>query len=244
VRKLGLHQSITAKIAQGYSPPSIAEMRPSAGIINTNLKAEKGWNKEIAWKGESNDKSFNWDLTAYLFNLNETIVVRRAADGSDYFANVGETTQKGLELTTTWKAHKYLLVNNSTTWQDFRFTDYTTAGKTYNGNFLTGTSPFQNSFLAIYNHPSGFSWNQQYIFSDYLYLNDANTDQMPAYRIWNTKISYQKSNRKFGWELWFALENILNETYSLGPDLNAAAGRYYNAAPGRNFSIGLKINTY
>jgi iron complex outermembrane receptor protein len=98
--------------------------------------------------------------------------------------------------------------------------------------------------LAIFNHPSGFSWNQQYIFSDYLFLNDANTDQMPAYRIWNSKISYQKSNPKYGWELWFAMENILNETYSLGPDLNAAAGRYYNAAPGRNFSVGLKISTF
>lgn len=244
VRKLGSYQSITAKIAQGYSPPSIAEMRPSAGIINTNLQAEKGWNKEIAWRGASHNNLFNWDLTAYLFNLNETIVVRRAADGSDYFANVGETTQKGLELTTSWKAHKYLFINNSTTWQDFRFTDYTTSGKTYNGNFLTGTSPFQNSFLAILTHPSGFSWNQQYIFSDYLYLNDANTDRLPAYRIWNSKIAYQKVKPKFSWELWFAMENILNETYSLGPDLNAAAGRYYNAAPGRNFTIGLKINTF
>lgn len=244
VRKLGLHQSISAKIAQGYSPPSIAEMRPSSGIINTNLKAEKGWNKEISWKGESNNKTFNWDLTAYLFNLSETIVVRRAADGSDYFANVGNTTQKGLELTTSWKAHKYLLINNSTTWQDFRFTDYTSAGKTYNGNFLTGTSPFQNSFLMIFNHPSGFSWNQQYLFSDYLYLNDANTDRLPANRIWNSKISYQKTNATWAWELWLAFENILNETYSLGPDLNAAGGRYYNAAPGRNFSIGLKINAF
>lgn len=244
VRKLGPHQSITAKIAQGYSPPSIAEMRPSAGIINTNLKAEKGWNKEITWRGETNNKTFNWDLTGYLFNLNETIVVRRATDGSDYFANVGETTQKGIELTTSWKAHKYLLFNNSTTWQDFRFTDYTSAGKTYSGNFLTGTSPFQNSSTAIFNHPSGLSWNQQYMFTDYLFLNDSNTDQLPANRIWNSKISYQNSKPKFRWELWFALENILDETYSLGPDLNAAAGRYYNAAPRRNFSVGLKINTF
>jgi iron complex outermembrane recepter protein len=80
-------------------------------------------------------------------------------------------------------------------------------------------------YLAIYNHPSGFSWNQQYIFSDYLYLNDANTDQMPAYRIWNSKISYQKSNPKFGWELWFALENILNETYSLRTGFKRRRGK-------------------
>ena len=36
-----------------------AEMRPSTGIINTNLKSEKGWNKEITWRGKY--AFFDWD---------------------------------------------------------------------------------------------------------------------------------------------------------------------------------------
>ena len=241
LRKLSPNQSISAKISQGYSPPSIAEMRPSTGIINTDLKAEKGWNKEISWRGNLANKKLTWDLSVYQFDLNETIVVRRAADGSDYFANVGQTTQQGLEMSLTWNIHKNLSLIQNTAWQNFRFSDYTSAGKTYSGNFLTGTSPFQNTFMAFYVHPTGFSWTGQYQFMDYMFLNDANTDILPASRLLHSKISYSHHVAKLTFETWVAAENILNETYSSGPDLNAAAGRYFNAAPGRNFSVGLKI---
>ncbi len=37
-------------------------------------------------------------------------------------------------------------------------------------------------------------------------------------------------------------DNLLNRTYSLGYDLNAIAGRYYNASPTRNFIGGLRVS--
>ena len=227
LRKLGQHQSIVAKVAHGYSPPSISEMRPSTGVINTNLKAEKGWNQEITYRGKY--AKFNWDLSVYQFNLDETIVVRRAADGSDYFTNAGSTTQQGLELTTNWQLTPQLQMEHATTWQNFRFA---------NGNFLTGTSPFQQASTLIWKHPSGFTFTQNFQFVDYQFLNDANTEQMGSYRIWNTKVAYPIKK----WIFWASVENLGDERYCSGPDLNATGGRYYNASPGRNFHIGLQIN--
>ena len=37
------------------------------------------------------------------------------------------------------------------------------------------------------------------------------------------------------------IDNLLNETYSLGNDINAAANRFYNAAPNRNYYVGLSF---
>ena len=227
LRKLGQHQSIVAKIAHGYSPPSISEMRPSTGVINTSLKAEKGWNHEITYRGKY--AKFNWDLSVYQFNLDETIVVRRAADGSDYFTNAGSTTQQGLELTTNFLLTSQLQLEQATTWQNFRFA---------NGNFLTGTSPFQQASTLIWKHPSGFTFTQNFQFVDFQFLNDANTEQMGSYRIWNTKVAYPIKK----WIFWASVDNLGDERYSSGPDLNATGGRYYNASPGRNFHIGLQIN--
>jgi iron complex outermembrane receptor protein len=34
-------------------------------------------------------------------------------------------------------------------------------------------------------------------------------------------------------------DNLLDEVYSLGNDINAAANRFYNAAPRRNYYVGL-----
>lgn len=227
LRKIGKHQSLVAKVAHGYSPPSISEMRPSTGQINTSLKAEKGWNQEMTYRG--NYAKFNWDLTAYQFNLDETIVVRRAADGSDYFTNAGSTVQQGVEISATWVVTPQVKLEQAYTWQNFRFA---------NGNFLTGTSPFQQSTTVTWRHPSGLSLMQNFQFLDYQFLNDANTEQMGSYRLWNTKVSYEKKR----WTLWAAVDNLGDERYSSGPDLNATGGRFYNPSPGRNFHLGLQIN--
>jgi iron complex outermembrane receptor protein len=227
LRKLGNHQSIVAKVAHGYSPPSISEMRPSTGIINRNLKAEKGWNHEITYRGKY--AKFNWDVSVYQFNLDETIVVRRAADGSDYFTNAGSTTQQGLELSSNWKISPSVTLEQSHTWQNFRFA---------NGNFLTGTTPYQQATTLYWRHPSGLSLMQNFQFVDYQFLNDTNAEKMGSYRLWNTKISYQRKK----WTLWAAVDNVGDERYSSGPDLNATGGRFYNPSPGRNFHVGLQLN--
>lgn len=227
LRKLGPNQSLVAKVAHGYSPPSISELRPSSGEINRALKAENGWNHELTYRGKY--AKFNWDLSIYQFNLNETIVVRRAADGSDYFTNAGSTAQQGLELGSTWLISSELSLEQSHTWQNFRFA---------NGNFLTGTAPYQQSTTLVWKHPSGLSLIQNFQFVDYQFLNDANTEQMGSYRLWNTKISYAKKR----WTLWAAIDNLAHEQYSSGPDLNATGGRFYNPSPGRNFHIGLQLN--
>ncbi|RXK50727.1 TonB-dependent receptor [Aquirufa rosea] len=244
VRQLSPYQYLVGKIAHGFSPPSIAEIRPSTNVINRTLRAEKGWNYELSYRGLLPKANLTWDLSLYQFNLDETIVLRRAADGADFYDNVGKTTQQGMELSVQWTATPFVQILSATTWQNFRFTDYNSAGRNYSGNFLTGTSPFQQSLLLVWNLLPGLKWNQQLLMTDYIYLNDANTDILPSSRLWNSKISYQKRQAKYSWELWFAMDNLFNEKYSAGPDLNAVGARYYNASPGRNFSGGLKIGFF
>ena len=235
VRKLGNHQRLVFKIASGYSPPSIAEMRPSTGIINTNLKAEEGWNKEVSWRGHY--ANFEWDINAYQFDLNETIVIRRAADGSDYFANAGNTTQQGIEIGYQFNLGQKLTFRNAESIQNFRFNQYKSGTKDYSGNRMTGTSPFQHASVLQWTILPTLTWTGQFIFTDFMYLNDANTDILPSSRVWNSKIQYQRKH----WEIFLAAENLFNELYVSGPDLNAVGGRYFNAAPGRYFQTGLKI---
>jgi iron complex outermembrane receptor protein len=41
--------------------------------------------------------------------------------------------------------------------------------------------------------------------------------------------------------LFVGADNLLNEKYSLGNDINAFGGRYFNAAATRNFYAGIKM---
>jgi iron complex outermembrane receptor protein len=228
-------QNIVLKVVHGYSPPSISEMRPSTGIINTTLRAEKGWNKELSWRG--NTKLVQWNLSLYQFDLDETIVIRRAADGSDFFDNVGKTRQQGIELSHVWNISPEIQLINAETIQNFRFVNYKNATRDFSGNRLTGTSPFQHASTITCALSPLLRWHVQFIYTDKLYLNDANTDQQSAYHLWNSKIEYQRGI----WNLWISAENLGDMLYSSGPDLNALGGRYYNTSAGRNFSLGLKI---
>lgn len=71
-----------------------------------------------------------------------------------------------------------------------------------------------------------------------VFLTDANAAQANAYHLLGAKIGYRKKWNKINVTLYAGADNLLNETYSLGNDINAAAGRYYNAAPKRNFFTG------
>ena len=45
----------------------------------------------------------------------------------------------------------------------------------------------------------------------------------------------------YGLDVFAGVDNLLDLTYSLGNDINAFGGRYYNAAPKRNFYAGLSF---
>jgi iron complex outermembrane recepter protein len=59
------------------------------------------------------------------------------------------------------------------------------------------------------------------------------------------RLGYKKEiKKKLGAEFFIGADNLFNEKYSLGNDINAAAGRYYNVAPGRNYYAGISFSLH
>ena len=79
-------------------------------------------------------------------------------------------------------------------------------------------------------------------YTDHIPLNDANSVHASKYFLAGLRMGYKKSAKKIKYDLFSGIDNGLNERYSLGNDLNAAGGRYYNAAPPRNYYAGLIIS--
>ncbi len=56
------------------------------------------------------------------------------------------------------------------------------------------------------------------------------------------RIGWKKmGTHKTRYSIYAGADNLLDEVYSLGNDINAAGGRYYNAAPRRNYYVGLSF---
>ena len=73
-------------------------------------------------------------------------------------------------------------------------------------------------------------------------LNDANTAYAGHYNLMEAKIGWEPltyNNTRLS--IYTGVDNLLNEKYSLGNDLNAVGNRFYNAAAPRNYYIGVKL---
>jgi iron complex outermembrane receptor protein len=47
--------------------------------------------------------------------------------------------------------------------------------------------------------------------------------------------------QKYSFNFFAGTDNLFDATYSLGNDINAPGDRYYNAASGRNYYVGISF---
>ena len=89
--------------------------------------------------------------------------------------------------------------------------------------------------------PVGFYLFAEYTYVSSLPLNDANSAWAQHYNLLQFKAGWKHLFGHVTTEFFFGINNILNQKYSLGDDINAAAGKYYNAAMPINYYGGLKV---
>ncbi|MEP6700665.1 MAG: TonB-dependent receptor, partial [Bacteroidota bacterium] len=81
-----------------------------------------------------------------------------------------------------------------------------------------------------------------YFYSDPIALNDANSYFASSYQLLGGKLGWKKAvQKKYLFNLFAGADNLFDTNYSLGNDINAAGDRYFNAAPNRNYYVGLSF---
>ena len=230
-----------ASVSRGYSTPTTAEIRPTDNIINTNLQAEYGWNYETGFRLRNEDESMYLDVSGFLYKLQNAIILHINPDETETYLNSGGTNQPGLELYfTDWLVRQNtssfirgLQFNESATYDKFTFSD--------THYQLTGV-PQQVYITSLQvKLPQQIYFYIEHNYTSRIPLNDANSVFAPHYNLLAAKAGWQHVFNKTKLELYGGVDNILNEKYSLGDDLNAVGNRYYNPAPLRNYFVGLKV---
>jgi iron complex outermembrane receptor protein len=234
--------NLYTSIARGFSPPTTAELLPTGGAINLGLNAEEGVNYDVGIKGTF--KNLYVDINAFYYRLKNTIVLRRTATGGDFYLNAGSTKQYGIESYLGYSlfssSHHFTrsFAWISHTWHIFHYKDFKQLTNDFSGNRLPSVAPHTLSSGIDLSMKNGLFGSINYYFSDKIALNDANSAFADAYHLLGAKIGFEKNTGKIYWKIFSGVENILDQTYSLGNDINGFGGRYYNAAPGRNFFVG------
>jgi iron complex outermembrane receptor protein len=247
--------SIYGSVSKGFSPPTSAELSPSGGNLNTGLNAEEGWNYELGGRGTALNGKFSYDINAYYFSLNNTIVLRRDASSRDFYLNAGAAEQMGVEAflsyginnkkealinSNVWTSYTY---NNSKYEQFARFDPIQQKEFDFSGNKLPSVAPHTLTVGMDLQSRPGVYLNLTYYYSDEIALDDANSAFADAYHLLGARLGYKHTfANRYTVDVFVGGENLADQKYSLGNDINGFGGRYYNVAMNRNFYAGVSLN--
>jgi iron complex outermembrane receptor protein len=259
LKELTANISAYASVSSGYSPPTEAELRPSDGTISRDLQAERGTSYEVGSRGTLLHSRLAFDVAIFDLELRNTIVSRSDAQGVQLFANSGTTHQRGAEAAASywlWQQEEPVPTTNdvrttgaglrawaSYAYNRFRFGSYESAtGQQYGGNRLTGTAPHTLSAGLDFSERLGFYLSPTLSHQSLIPLNDANTDYAAGYWIFGGRGGWRRTVLgRLQLDLYAGVDNLGDRRYSLGNDLNAFGGRYFQPAPGRNYYGGALV---
>ncbi len=247
LKKINKSVSLYTSIARGFSAPTTAEVLPSTNNFNTSLQAESGVDYELGARGSLLKNKFYFDINTFFYKLKNAIVQRRDATGADYFENAGSAKENGLETYLSYELinnelqfFNHIFLHAGNTWNNFHYDVFKQVNNDYSGNKLPGVASQTVTAGLDVNTKAGLYANATFFYSGPIAMNDANTDYASAYNLLGIRIGYKyHSSKKIQFEISTGAENIFNEKYSLGNDINAVSGRYYNAAPVRNYYAGI-----
>jgi iron complex outermembrane receptor protein len=249
LKKLTSNISAYASAARGFSNPTTAELLRSNGTLGTSLQPGDGVDYELGIRGTAYNNKLQFDINMFSFQLKNTIVQRIDSAGVFYFTNAGATKQHGIEANIVYEIinQPASFFSNCKTWisytnHDFHYKDFKQVNNDFSNKQLPGVAPQTIVAGLDFSSIKGWYSNITYTYSDAIALNDANTDRAGSYNLLGLRIGCRKINiAKFKAEIFAGADNIFDTKYSLGNDINAAAGRYYNTAPGISYFAGIAI---
>lgn len=241
--------ALRASVARGYSAPTISEIRSSDNVINTTLQPESGWNYEVGMRIEDERGIVRWDWSAFYYRLDDAIVRRVNESGEEYFVNAGNTEQPGFESMLEVHAlreratglFRAIVIRNSYAYSGFRFGSYMVDTMDFATKRLTGVPEHVLTTSTAISLAARFELFVQHTYISAIPLNDANTEYAAAYNLLELKLTWTHTFRRIDLKIFTGADNLLDERYSLGNDLNAGGNRYYNPAPGRNYYGGVAV---
>lgn len=240
--------SVRAKIGKGNSAPTNEEIRASNQQFNADLKPEYGWNKEFGIRKQFGNTLFV-EGSYFDFRMKDAIVRRQNDAGQEFFVNSGAIVQKGLELLLESKSFNlkndifnYFKFRFSGSFYLFTFENYRQNDADYSGNDLTGVPQTTVNSMLNFVLFKKLSVDYSHFYTSKIPLNDANSVWSESSLVGNIQFRFPFELDRTRLNVFLQIQNLYNEDYVSGFDINAFGNRYYNPAAKRNFVFGVKVD--
>ncbi len=251
--------NLYANYGKGFETPTLAEVAyidngvstPTARF-NPALKAATSRHYEIGAKWLPSNMS-RVDLTAYQIDSSDEIVVAYGGTGPTSYKNAPGTQRRGVELAANNWLTPHVSALLSSSWIDANFTQaYTSStGNVAAGNKMPGIPQhfvFSELLWTSQTMSGGKRASMQgtragfeLVSAGRLYANDTNADSAPGYSAFNAKISQGWAMGKSLLTAYARVDNLADKHYVGSVIVNQSSGQFYEPAPGRNWTLGLRF---
>jgi iron complex outermembrane recepter protein len=251
--------NLYANYGKGFESPTLAEVAykgAATPAFNTSINASKSKHYEIGAKWLPNATS-RLDMTLFQINSTDEIVVASNTGGNSTFKNAPGTKRTGWELSGNTLLMPNLRATLAASQTNATFSETFTTGTTSiaSGNKIPGipqsfvfsellwTSKTMSDSATNRNIASklGAQAGIELTHAGRLYANDTNTATADGYNTLALKASY-------GWAIGSGVltasarvDNATDKRYVGSVIVNQAASQFYEPAPGRNWTVGLRF---
>lgn len=246
--------TVYGNLGSSFETPTTTELanRPdTSGGFNRSLAPQRALNYEVGARGRCGGR-VTYSVALFQADLRGELIPYEIAAPRFFYRNAGSSRHRGVELGTDLSVFAGVSLNVTWTYSDFRFRHYsfTTAGQTFtlDGREMPGV-PRHWLHLTAHARPRSArgAWVEieQTYSSDYLVGDTVNTSAATS-RVapwWSTAL-------RLGWDgevgptrvaPFLGVNNLFNHSYVSSVVINAARGRYFEPAPGRNLYLGLSV---
>ncbi len=246
--------TLYASTGSSFETPTTTELanRPdSAGGFNAALDPQTAWTYEVGGRGTVGSRS-DWSAAVFQADVTDELISYEVPTSPQrrFFRNAGSARHRGLELGGGLVLLPGLELRAAYTFSNFRYVRYafspdTSPPRVLDGRTLPGI-PKHAVHLTLRVEPRG-------VRGGWLEVETAGTSSTLVDDTLSLRTSpWWTTNVRLGWtgrlgstsfQPFVAANNVFDRLYVGSVVINAARGRYYEPAPGRNLYLGLTVGT-
>ena len=239
-----------ANYGRGFETPTLTEMsysKTDGSGPNLTIKPSTSDNFEIGTKAFISNAT---KVNLALFKTYTTNEIVTTITNSTYnvYGNAQATIRQGLEFSIDSQLKNNFNFYGAYTYLDAYFdSSYSNSGSAtpnvFAGNRIPGTYRSQIYGQLDWKYPElNFTSALEARYMSKTAVDDRNTEYAPSYTVLNLKTGFQQTINKWKLSEYFKINNLLDENYVAAIRVNDSNSRFYEAAPTRNYLLGLSAS--
>ncbi len=239
-----------ATAGRGFETPTLNELayRPNGQTgLNFGLQAAKNDSVEVGVKTRTPWGDAN--LALFQTHTDNEIATLSNVGGRATYQNVGSTRRRGAEASWNGELRTDVRAQLAATYLDARYRDTfmtcnATPCPTPNltvpaGNRIPGVAQTAFYSALAWAPPLGWRAGAEFRALSKVYVNDVNSDAAAGFGIVNLNVGWLAKAGRIDWSAFARVDNVFDRHYAGSVIVNEGNARYFEPAPGRNWSVGV-----